>query len=171
MRNGARIIAHDISRDRLKLIEENCARLGVTCVHVNLSDTPLLRQSDTVTLPDPHAHTLFRSNAPYDRILVDAPCSNTGVLRRRVEVRWRIKPEEITRLRQVQTELLSHAAPLLKPGGRLVYSTCSLEPEENGEVVNDFLKAQPAFSLQSFHKLTPFKDAVDGAYVATLLRR
>ncbi len=72
----------------------------------------------------------------FDRILVDAPCSNTGVMRRRVDLRWRIRPEEIERLRAAQLELLRQAAPRLKPGGTLVYSTCSLEPEENGEVCN-----------------------------------
>jgi 16S rRNA (cytosine967-C5)-methyltransferase len=155
VRNEARIIAHDISPERLKLVEENCARIGVTCVQ-------------TVSSSDIR-HSSF--NSYFDRILLDAPCSNTGVLRRRVELRWRIKPEEITRLRQIQLDLLAQAAPLLKPGGILVYSTCSLEPEENSEVVNEFLKTQSAFTLQSFRELAPFKDHVDGAYVATLLRR
>ncbi len=69
----------------------------------------------------------------FDRVLVDAPCSNTGVMRRRVDLRWRISPEEIARLRQTQLDLLKLAATKLKPGGILVYSTCSLEPEENSE--------------------------------------
>ena len=75
----------------------------------------------------------------FDRILVDAPCSNTGVMRRRVDLRWRISPEEIARLRDTQLDLLNQAAAQLKPGGVLVYSTCSLEPEENSEVVKQFL--------------------------------
>jgi 16S rRNA (cytosine967-C5)-methyltransferase len=106
---------------------------------------------------------------PVDRILVDAPCSNTGVMRRRVDLRWRVRPEEIERLRQAQLELLRQAAPRLKPGGVLVYSTCSLEPEENSAVVKEFLIANPQFTLAHERELTPFTDEVDGAYCATLM--
>jgi 16S rRNA (cytosine967-C5)-methyltransferase len=90
------------------------------------------------------------------------------VLRRRVDVRWRIVPEEITRLRRTQLELLRQAAPKLKPGGVLVYSTCSLEPEENSEVVTEFLAAQAGFKLETERQLLPFADQVDGAFVAVL---
>ena len=106
----------------------------------------------------------------FDRILVDAPCSNTGVLRRRIELRWRIRPEEISRLATEQLRLLTLAAPLLKPGGTLVYSTCSLEPEENSAVIRAFLAHAPGFRLAAEQELTPMKDGVDGAYVATLRR-
>ena len=99
---------------------------------------------------------------------MDAPCSNTGVLRRRVDLRWRISPEEISRLQQTQLDLLKHAATKLKPGGVLVYSTCSLEPEENSEVVKEFLAAHQDFKLETERQLLPFADDVDGAYVARL---
>ena len=89
-------------------------------------------------------------------------------MRRRVDLRWRIAPEEITRLSAVQLDLLNQAAPLLKPGGTLVYSTCSLEPEENQEVVRDFLSAHPKFKLDFERELLPFSAGVDGAYVARL---
>jgi 16S rRNA (cytosine967-C5)-methyltransferase len=101
---------------------------------------------------------------------VDAPCSNTGVLRRRVELRWRLRPEEIERLRGVQLELLRQAAPLLKAGGVLIYSTCSLEPEENQEVVTQFLAEHAGFIRERERELWPFREAVDGAYVARLRR-
>ena len=104
----------------------------------------------------------------FDRILVDAPCSNTGVMRRRVDLRWRIEAAEITRLRATQLELLQKAATQLKPGGVLVYSTCSLEPDENTDLVKAFLAEQPGFRLESERQLLPFKDGVDGAYVAVL---
>ncbi|MEI9864215.1 MAG: hypothetical protein WDN00_06615 [Limisphaerales bacterium] len=71
------------------------------------------------------------SNLKFDRILIDAPCSNSGVMRRRLDLRWRIQPEEIERLRSTQLDLLHQAAASLKPDGVLVYSTCSLEPQEN----------------------------------------
>jgi 16S rRNA (cytosine967-C5)-methyltransferase len=89
-------------------------------------------------------------------------------MRRRVDLRWRIRPEEIGRLRNAQLNLLQQAATLLRPGGVLVYSTCSLEPEENQEVVKDFLRGQADFKLESERELLPFVDNVDGAYVARL---
>jgi 16S rRNA (cytosine967-C5)-methyltransferase len=155
MDNQGRIVAQDISADRLQLIRENCLRLGVTCVEIVLSS---------------NSQFAIR-NSQFDRILVDAPCSNTGVMRRRVDLRWRISPEEISRLRQTQLDLLQLAATKLKPGGVLVYSTCSLEPEENSEVVKEFLREHPEFNLESERKLLPFVDNVDGAYVARILRK
>jgi 16S rRNA (cytosine967-C5)-methyltransferase len=106
----------------------------------------------------------------FNRILVDAPCSNTGVMRRRVDLRWRIQPAEIDRLSRVQLELLGQAAVLLKSSGTLVYSTCSLEPEENGDVVREFLAGRKDFQLENERALIPFAAAVDGAYVARLRR-
>ena len=89
-------------------------------------------------------------------------------MRRRVDLRWRISPEEILRLQKTQIELLNQAATKLKPGGVLVYSTCSLEPEENSEVVQKFLAANAGFKLETERQLLPFADTVDGAYVARL---
>ena len=152
MQNQGRLIAHDKAPERLSLIQENCARLGVTC-------------AETVS---PSTFNLQPST--FDRVLVDAPCSNTGVMRRRVDLRWRIRPEEIERLRMTQSDLLRHAAAFLKPGGTLVYSTCSLEPEENHEVVEQFLREQTGFNLASERELLPFADEVDGAFVARLIR-
>ncbi len=103
-------------------------------------------------------------------MLVDAPCSNTGVMRRRVDLRWRINPKEIIRLRDTQLELLRTAAARVKKAGTLVYSTCSLEAEENGELVQSFLKDNPAFQLENEKQLHPAVDATDGGYVATMRR-
>ena len=153
IRNEGRVVAYDNSPERMNLIKENCARLGVTCVK------PVLPAG------------LEGEAGPFDRVLVDAPCSNTGVLRRRVELRWRIRPEEIARLRSAQFELLQQAARLLKPRGRLIYSTCSLESEENDLVVETFLKEQPAFTLSRRRNLFPWIEGVDGAYVARLERK
>jgi 16S rRNA (cytosine967-C5)-methyltransferase len=151
MNNDGKIVACDISEERLKLVQENCARLGVTCVETILSST---------LNPQP---------STFNRILVDAPCSNTGVMRRRVDLRWRISPEEISRLQKTQLGLLKLAATKLKSGGVLIYSTCSLEPEENSEVVKEFLCEHKNFKLESERELLPFADNVDGAYVARLL--
>ena len=92
-------------------------------------------------------------------------------MRRRVDLRWRIRHEEIGRLRVIQLGLLRQAASLLKPGGTLVYSTCSLEPEENTGVVSEFLAAHGGFALERQRELLPFVDQADGAYVARFARR
>jgi 16S rRNA (cytosine967-C5)-methyltransferase len=109
--------------------------------------------------------------ALFDRIMLDAPCSNSGVLRRRVDLRWRIREAELARLSREQGALLRQAAAQLKPGGRLVYSTCSLEPEENETVTRQFLAEHPEFTLDSERQLLPFRDQVDGAYVAAMRSR
>jgi len=149
MHNEGRLVAHDSNPERLKLVDENCARLGVTC----------LQTASLGTLNPPFL---------FDRILVDAPCSNTGVMRRRVELRWRIRPEELQRLRRNQLELLRVAAGLLKQGGTLVYSTCSLEPEENGGVLKELLSQHPEFKISEERELLPFVDEMDGAFAARL---
>jgi len=147
MEDRGNVIAQDAEPRRLSLVRENCQRLGVTCVSADESVPPA-------------------GTTQYDRVLVDAPCSNTGVMRRRVELRWRVRPTEIERLRKVQLELLRKAARQLKPGGTLVYSTCSLEPEENGAVTAEFLAEHGSLRLDAERELNPFKDGVDGAYVA-----
>ena len=106
----------------------------------------------------------------FDRILIDAPCSNTGVMRRRAELRWRITAVELERLRGVQLGLLRQAAGALRPGGTLVYSTCSLEPEENEQLVAEFRAESPGWNLERERQLFPPDEKVDGAYVAVLRR-
>jgi 16S rRNA (cytosine967-C5)-methyltransferase len=155
MNNQGRLVAQDTNRTRLDRARENCARLGVTCATFSTATT--------VDFPE--------LSVSFDRILVDAPCSNTGVIRRRVDLRWRIQPAEIERLSTLQVELLRDAAVQLKPGGTLVYSTCSLEPEENQRVTKSFLAAHPEFRLRNERPLTPFEHGVDGAYVARLVKR
>jgi 16S rRNA (cytosine967-C5)-methyltransferase len=152
MKNHGRLLASDFSADRMKLVAQNCERLGVTCV-------------ETVS---PAAFDDLAAQC--DKVLLDAPCSNTGVMRRRVDLRWRVSAEEIRRLRIAQLDLLNQAAPLVKPGGVLVYSTCSLEPEENSGVVKEFLATNANFKLERERELIPFVDGVDGAFVARLVK-
>ena len=148
MANQGRLVAQDISPERMALLQSNCARLGVTCV------------TGGTAIPD----------LPFDRVLVDAPCSNTGVLRRRVDLRWRLQPEELPRLCALQLQLLQRAAQALRPGGTLVYSTCSLEPEENRGAVEALRAQVPALELVRDQELVPFIDGADGVYVAVLRR-
>jgi 16S rRNA (cytosine967-C5)-methyltransferase len=165
LNNEGKIVANDISEERLKLVQENCTRLGVACVEFCRSrgDEAQFEKSEI------SQRLLTSSPTIFDRVLVDAPCSNTGVMRRRVDLRWRISPEEILRLKKTQLDLLKLAATKLKPGGILIYSTCSLEPEENSEVVREFLRAHENFKLESERELLPFADHVDGAFAAKLL--
>lgn len=148
MGNAGRLVAHDPSAARLERVRENCARLGATSVEI-VTQWPA-------------------ENVVFDGILVDAPCSNTGVLRRRVESRWRLQAGELPQLAGRQLGLLHDTSRRLRPGGRLVYSTCSLEPEENRGVVDRFLADAPEFQLESERTLHPLADAVDGAYAARL---
>lgn len=151
MNNQGRLVGHDLNSTRLGLISENCARMGVTCVETALPDTLVV-------------------GPVFDKVLVDAPCSNTGVMRRRVELRWRMQAAEIVRLAATQVRLLDQASRLLKNGGVLVYSTCSLEPEENSAVVREFVSQHPEYGLTAERELVPFAEQVDGAYVAELRR-
>jgi 16S rRNA (cytosine967-C5)-methyltransferase len=148
MANQGQLLAYDTAPDRLKLIRENCARLGITCVSAFNAQSPAL----------------------FDRILVDVPCSNTGAMRRRVDLRWRLRPEDFERLRATQLQLLRQGAARLRPGGCLVYSTCSLETEENQDAVAQFLIEHPGFKLERQRQLLPFADNVDGAFVARFIR-
>ncbi len=151
--NQGAVVAFDSQPARLRLVEENAARLGATCIQA-------------LPLGDINSAVGF-----FDRILVDAPCSNTGVLRRRLELRWRLHASEIPRLQAAQIALLDQIVPLLRPGGTLVYSTCSFEPEENAGVVEAFLARHPEFTAGPWRETGPLKDGVDGAYVAVLAKQ
>ena len=107
----------------------------------------------------------------FDKVLVDAPCSNTGVLRRRPDARWNWNVEKLAALVRLQAEILDAAALRVRPGGRLIYSTCSNEPEENMMQVEEFLSRHPEFELASHKESIPFETGFDGAFAAALTRR
>ena len=152
MRNTGKIIAADSSNVRLGKVGENCRRLGVTIVA-------------TLACEGTRLDRCLRGSQ-FDRVLLDAPCSNTGVMRRRVDLRWRLQAEEIARLAEVQGQLLTAACAFVKPGGVLVYSTCSLESEENERVVERFRETHPKFALDATRSIFPTRDGMDGAFVA-----
>jgi 16S rRNA (cytosine967-C5)-methyltransferase len=152
MQNHGRIIAADLSSSRLALVGENCRRLGVSIVA-------------TLACEGTHLDRCLRGEQ-FDRVLLDAPCSNTGVLRRRADLRWRLEESEIPKLATLQEKLLVSAAPFTKPQGILVYSTCSLEEEENKRVVERFSKSHPEFTLEATQSIFPPRDGMDGAFVA-----
>lgn len=140
MNDKGQLIATDISRSKLTIVKENTRRLGINCLSTAVAD---LHRVDT--LPD----------GPFDRILLDAPCSGLGVIRRNPEAKWRLNHGDLTRLAAVQKILLKNAATLLKPGGSLLYSTCSTSVEENEEVVEEFLLHHPDFMLENLNELFP----------------
>jgi 16S rRNA (cytosine967-C5)-methyltransferase len=156
MQNRGRIIAADSTNSRLALVGENCRRLGVEIVA-------------TLACEGTRLDRCLRGEE-FDRVLVDAPCSNTGVLRRRADLRWRLNEEEIARLAALQAKLIESAAKFAKRGGVLVYSTCSLEPEENEGVVEAFLASHEKFTVEMTRSLFPPRDGVDGAFVARFRR-
>jgi len=131
MKNSGRLVAMDRDRRKLSRLENEMMRLGVSVVTTRCHD---------LTSP-PGGFP----KASFDRVLLDAPCSGLGVLRRNPDAKWRVSEDDILRLQGVQTALLENLAPFVKPAGILVYVVCSTEPEENEAVVDNFLKAHPGF--------------------------
>jgi len=152
MQNRGLIIACDRDRKRLQILKDNIGRLGTTIVRAIRHDW---------ARDDPPEEIL--SIAPFDRVLLDAPCTNTGVMRRRIDVRWRLRPEDFSRMSNEQLTIARAVIGLLKPGGTLVYSTCSLEPEENEQVVRRLLAEPPAPGLEAEKESLPFRAGFDGA--------
>jgi 16S rRNA (cytosine967-C5)-methyltransferase len=159
MKNQGSIIACDRDEGRLRTLRENLERLGVEIARFAKHDW-----INGEPLPDTAAISSF------DRILLDAPCSNTGVMRRRVDLRWRLTPNDFLRMREEQLRILRATIPLLKTGGVLVYSTCSIEPEENEEIVTAIAQEFPFLKCVEQVSLLPFRNGFDGAFAAKLLR-
>ena len=160
MANQGLLIACDREPARLNLLDENLARLGVRIAKIVCHDW--MKSAVPPEIP---------SAAPFDRILIDAPCTNTGVMRRRVDVRWRLKPADFNRMHTRQIEITHAAIPLLKPGGILVYSTCSLEREENEDVVQSLLRTMSTLQLEEERRSIPFQNNFDGAFGVRFRRK
>lgn len=131
MENRGTVIANDLHPHKVRLIEQQLERLGLTCVRTETGDA--------AELPQRHAPESF------DRILLDAPCTGFGVIRRKPDLKWTKREEDIAGISAVQARLLDAVSGLVKPGGILVYSTCTLEREENEEQVDAFLARHPEF--------------------------
>jgi 16S rRNA (cytosine967-C5)-methyltransferase len=171
MANQGELLALDVSRSKLPLIQENAARLGISIVNTRAAD---LLQSGA-----------FPSDA-FDRVLLDAPCSGLGVIRRNPEAKWRLQSEDIIRLAAIQKNMLTNAIRMLKPGGYLLYSTCSTTAEENEGVVAEFISRRPdcvlenlnqrfphyaeLFTSSGIFRAWPHRHGMDG-FCATLIRK
>ncbi|HEX6210360.1 MAG TPA: 16S rRNA (cytosine(967)-C(5))-methyltransferase RsmB [Methylomirabilota bacterium] len=167
MDDRGRVLAFDPQPGRLARVDEAAARLGVTIAE---------------TVEGPVERLASGWAAACDGVLVDAPCSNLGVLRRNPEVKWRRQPADVAAAAQRQHDILAAASTLVRPGGRLVYATCSLEPEENDDVARAFLAAHPAFVVErpevwpvvpdagGFVRCLPHRHGTDG-FTAIRFRR
>jgi len=157
MGSAETLVCTDTNDKRLPRLRDNLQRLHAGAATVATHDW---------TQPAPAAwHRAF------DAILLDVPCSNTGVIRRRVDVRWRLQPHDIENITVIQRRILENSLPCLKPGGRIVYSTCSIEPEENALLVGAFLQDHPQCAPGPTHESMPFRDGRDGAFAAAIFRK
>lgn len=159
---GATLTAMDIHADRMGFLTDNLARMNLDGVRVIEGDMTECRRGGAGV---PELAGLL-----YDGILLDVPCMNTGVLRRRADARWRFSLERLAKVGETQRAILDGAAEKVRVGGRIVYSTCSLESEEDEGMVASWLKDHPGFTLILERKLFPPRDAVDGAFAAILKR-
>ena len=167
MENKGEIIATDIHPHKIGLIKENAERLGIEIIKTEIKDA---------------ADNEEAWNESADCVLVDAPCSGLGVLRRRAEARWTKTEAGLKEFPKLQLAILNNAARYLKQGGRLVYSTCTLESAENFGVVQAFLELNKQYELAGFaHPKTgeiikdlqvlPQNDGMDGFYICALKRK
>mgnify|MGYP001610333326 FL=1 len=173
MNSKGRLYAFDVSEKRLSNMKPRFKRSGLSNLHAQR----ITHENDI---------KVKRLTGKIDRVLVDAPCSGLGTLRRNPDLKWRQSPQSIEELKIKQAAILSAAADLLKPGGRLVYATCSFLPEENQAIINDFLAAHPQFALLNcselllqqkipldtgeFLQLSPQIHQTDGFFAAALTR-
>ena len=169
MKNQGRILALDLYDSKLERLADNAARLGITIIETKCQDARELVQ-------------YYPGQA--NRVLVDAPCSGLGVLRRKPDARWRKVPQDMAQLPTLQLEILQSAAQAVKPGGILVYSTCTMTAEENTDIVQAFLQQSSDFVLETTGDFLPLKkraaamvqlypqrDGTDGFFIARMKRR
>lgn len=157
MANQGNIVAVDRMAGRLDRVMDNCRRLGVTIVTPVVGDVRMLiNQGRSLSGSSSQRYAQHAALLePFDRILLDAPCSGLGVLRRHPEGKWYKTQESIAQHRQMQRELLAATSRLLRPGGLLVYSTCSIEPEETESVIDEFCESHPEFQRESIAPWIP----------------
>jgi len=148
--------AVDVAEERLVRLRENLTRMKLAWVRVAAADATDVARLEQL------------AGGRFDRILLDVPCTNTGVLRRRPDARWTFSLTRLAAILKMQQALLDAAARLLKPGGVLVYSTCSLEPQENSLMVKDWLAAHREFRLSKTVELFPVETRTDGIFAAAL---
>ncbi|KUO68916.1 MAG: RsmB/NOP family class I SAM-dependent RNA methyltransferase [Lutibacter sp.] len=155
MENKGQIIATDIYESKLRKLKIRTRRAGVFNITTKEIDSPKVMK---------------KMKGTADRVLIDAPCSGIGVLRRNPDSKWKLEPEFVENIIKTQEEILENYSQLVKPGGKLVYATCSIFPSENEKQVHSFLKNHPEFIFEKEHKVSPAKSGFDGFYMALIKR-
>lgn len=155
MNNTGKIIASDIYRRKLDQVDKEACRLGITNIETRSWDAT--RVDSTMV-------------SKADRVLVDAPCSGLGVVRRKPEIKYKERSDEMELLPKKQLAILSASSSYVKPGGTLVYSTCTINPEENEKVVTEFLKSNKGFSRVERTLLLPNVNDTDGFFICVMRR-
>ena len=155
MRDEGRVVAADVRARRVNLLSSTVIASGARSVRILQAD----------------ARQPLPLEPVFDAVLVDAPCSGLGTIRRDPDIRWRRVPSDFDGFAATQRAILANAAALLRPGGRVIYSTCSSEPEENEAIVAAFLDAHPQFEPASELRTLPFRDGLEAFYGAALVRR
>ena len=172
MGNRGTVIARDIHEHKLKLIAESSARLGISIIKSELCDSALPDAAD---------------EGKFDRVLLDAPCTGLGIVKRKPDIKWARETEDIGSITALQKNLIQTVSRAVKPGGVMVYSTCTVLPEENGGVVKDFLERNPEFEADDIApylppglasraegcmlQTWPNIDGIDGFFTARLKRK
>ena len=151
MKNNGNIDAWDIYEHRIKLIEQNCKRLGVNIVKTKIQD----------------ASKEIGDIKKYDKILLDVPCLGIGVIKRKPDIKWQRKKEDIEEISSIQYEILEKCSKYLKKNGEIVYSTCSILKEENEDIIEKFLKNNSNFKIMDMKKIVPNEEQ-DGFFICKL---
>lgn len=152
------VVAADFAANRLKRLKENLNRMRLNNIRVLTADATGQRDRK------------LAEEGAFDRILLDIPCMNTGVLRGKPDARWRFSPDRLKECTQLQKAILNYTAQMLCPGGKLVYSTCSLETEENESMIKDWVDHNHAFHINKMIQRFPPATATDGAFACSLTR-
>jgi 16S rRNA (cytosine967-C5)-methyltransferase len=175
MKDQGIIVARDIEWNRLREIPIRAHTAGVQCIRVDLIDRPTsnVRRPQSPSYgrgtTDQGRRTPDAGRGTFDVVLIDAPCSGMGTVRRLPMVKWRLTPEQLERHARKQLKILTENAHFVAEGGALVYATCSILPGENEQVVEKFLAAHPQFRLDEQRQMDPFHDQTDGLFYARML--
>lgn len=172
MNNKGTIIARDVHEHKLRLVNEAARRLGIDIIRTELTDAAVEAPKDA---------------GVFDRVLLDAPCTGLGIIRRKPDIKWARETKEMKSISQLQRILIRNVSKAVKPGGVMVYSTCTILPSENADVVNEFVNANHEFELDDIKaylphalakhsqngmlQLYPDRDGIDGFFIARIRRK
>ena len=157
MKNKGKIEAWDIHEHRTKLVEQNAQRLGVNIIETKVKDASLYDE---------------KLKEKFDKILLDVPCLGIGVIKRKPDIKWQRKPEDIEKITEIQKKILNNCSKYLKNNGTIVYSTCSILKEENQDVVDEFLKENSGFYIESneVRNILPNQEE-DGFFICKIYKK